>query len=97
MPVIEDYPLPVSFELYQNYPNPFNPTTTIIFIIRDLAFTSLKIYDVLGNEISILVNEVKPPGQYKIEFKGSALTSGIYFYQLRTGDYVETKKMVLLK
>ena len=85
------------FSLSQNYPNPFNPSTTISFTISDVRFTTLKIYDVLGREIVTLINEEKPAGNYEVEFSGSNLASGIYYYQLRAGDFVETKKMILLK
>jgi len=90
--------------LYQNYPNPFNPSTTIYYSIPDLpagrqglSFVTLKVYDVLGNEIATLVNEEKPIGNYTVEFDATNLPSGIYFYQLRAGNYVETRKMVLMK
>ncbi|MBT8387941.1 MAG: T9SS type A sorting domain-containing protein, partial [Ignavibacteria bacterium] len=92
--------VPVSinrYHLYQNYPNPFNPLTKINFQIVNENFTVLKIYDVLGNEITTLVNEVKPTGVYEVEFDAAGLTSGIYFYQLKAGNYLETKKMVLIK
>jgi len=99
--------LPLAFELRQNYPNPFNPATTIEYKIPELCFVTLKVYDVLGNEIASLVDEVKPAGNYEVEFSASLLsgsvsaeggyTSGVYFYQLNAGDYVETKKMVLMK
>jgi len=101
------------FRLNQNYPNPFNPTTRIKYSIpsnvkRETSNVSLKVYDVLGNEIATLVNEEKPAGSYEVEFSavgGSAsggdayvLTSGIYFYQLRVGEsFIQTKKMILLK
>jgi photosystem II stability/assembly factor-like uncharacterized protein len=85
------------FNLVQNYPNPFNPTTTIRFTISDVRFTILKVYDVLGKEVATLVNEEKPAGNYEVEFNGTGLPSGIYFYQLRTSNFVETKKMVFLK
>jgi hypothetical protein len=88
---------PTEFSLSQNYPNPFNPTTTIRFTISDLRFTILKVYDVLGNEVAILVNEEKPIGSYDVEFYGSNLPSGIYFYQLKAGSFIQTKKMVHLK
>jgi len=99
---------PKDFLLSQNYPNPFNPTTTIRFTISDLPagrqglqFTTLKVYDLLGSEIATLVNEEKPAGSYEVEFSanggGAGLPSGIYFYQLKAGNYIETKKMVLLK
>jgi len=85
------------FLLEQNYPNPFNPSTTIKYQIPEKSFVTIKVYDVLGNELTTLVNEEKPSGSYEVEFDGTNLTSGIYFYQLRAGKYVETKKMVLLK
>ncbi len=95
--------LPDKFVLYQNYPNPFNPLTKIKFIIpsvkttRRVVFTTLKVYDILGYEIARLVSEDKQPGVYEVEFNASELTSGIYFYRLRVGQFVETKKMILLK
>lgn len=95
--------LPLEFSLEQNYPNPFNPTTTIRFSIPLLGgderggLVTLKVYDVLGNEIATLVNEEKPAGAYEIEFDGTGLPSGIYFYKLKAGNFVETKKMVFLK
>ena len=90
-----------NFILYQNYPNPFNPSTNIQFRISDFGFVSLKVYDVLGNEIAILVNEEKSPGTYKVDFNTSSIkplpSSGIYFYQLRVVDFIQTKKMLYLK
>lgn len=86
-----------NFQLYQNYPNPFNPSTKIKYAITEQAFISLKVYDALGNEVSTLVNEVKPTGNYEVEFNGTGLSSGVYFYKLNAGSFVETKKMVLLK
>jgi len=85
------------YYLLQNYPNPFNPSTTIKYKIPEISFVTLKIYDVLGNEISTLVKEEKPAGSYKVKFDASGFPSGIYFYQLQAGSFVETKKMVLLK
>ncbi len=85
------------FELYQNYPNPFNPVTKIKYEIPQSANASLKVYDVLGNEIVTLINEEKPAGSYQIEFDGVDLPSGIYFYQLKSNSYINTKKMVLSK
>lgn len=87
----------VNYILEQNYPNPFNPTTNIKFRIADFGFVSLKVYDVLGNEVSVLINEEKQAGSYEVEFSGRGLPSGTYFYQLTAGNYVETKKMLLLK
>ncbi len=85
------------FKLDQNYPNPFNPSTTISYQIPQQEFVTIKVYDILGNEIVVLVNEEKPVGTFEIEFKASALPSGVYFYQLKAGEYIETKKMILLK
>ncbi len=89
--------MPKEFALYQNYPNPFNPTTRIKFMILDFGFTTLKIYDVLGNEITTLVNEEKPPGVYEVEFDGSKFSSGVYFYRFKAGEFIQTNKMVLLR
>ena len=110
---IEVVRAPATFSLEQNYPNPFNPSTKIKFTIpsvettQRVVFTTLKIYDVLGNEIATLVNEEKPAGEYEVEFSakgGSAsggnatnLPSGIYFYQLKAGSFIQTKKMILMK
>ena len=85
------------FNLDQNYPNPFNPSTTIKYQIPELSFVTLKVYDVLGNEIAILVNEEIPTGIYEVEFIATTLPSGVYFYRLQAGSFVETKKMVLMK
>jgi len=87
----------INYLLYNNYPNPFNPSTKIKYQIPEECFVTIKIYDVLGNDIATLVNEEKPAGSYEVEFDGSNLPSGIYFYILRTGSFVETKKMVLMK
>jgi photosystem II stability/assembly factor-like uncharacterized protein len=89
--------LPAEYSLYQNYPNPFNPSTKIGFRITVLGFVSLKIFDVIGNEIVTLVNEEKPAGTYEIEFNSTDLPSGIYFYQLQAGSFIQTRKMVYLK
>ena len=85
------------FKLYQNYPNPFNPVTSIQYAISNSQFISLKVYDILGKEVAVLVNEEKPAGNYEVTFNASGLPSGVYFYQLNAGSFFETKKMVLLK
>jgi len=85
------------YYLKQNYPNPFNPSTRIQYSINNSEFVSLKVYDVLGNEIAVLVNEEKSAGDYEVEFNASGLTSGVYFYQLKSGSYLETKQMLLMK
>ena len=89
--------LPNNFTLLQNYPNPFNPITKIKYQIPHSSFVALKVYDVLGNEIATLVSDEKPAGSYEVVFSADGLTSGVYFYQLRSGNYIETKKMVMMK
>jgi hypothetical protein len=92
-------------ELFSNYPNPFNPSTNIQYTINNRQFVTLKVYDVLGNEVATLVNEWKEAGSYEVEFNASSvfrsasggLVSGIYFYRLQAGNFVETKKMILLR
>jgi hypothetical protein len=88
---------PEKFSLEQNYPNPFNPSTKIEFTIPQSSFVNLKVYNILGKEVSNLVNEEKPAGSYEVKFNGSNLSSGIYFYTLKTGSYIQTKKLILLK
>jgi ligand-binding sensor domain-containing protein len=88
---------PASFSLAQNYPNPFNPSTSIQYSVSGSQKVTLKVYDVLGREVATLVNERKLPGMYTVQFVGSKYASGVYFYRLAAGDYVETKKMVLTK
>ena len=88
---------PNSFLLYQNYPNPFNPNTTIKYNIPEQSFISIKLFDVLGREVRTLVNEEKAIGNYEVDFEAFNLPSGIYIYRLQAGDFIETKKMVLLK
>ncbi len=101
----DDNNLPTNFRLEQNYPNPFNPSTTIKYSIprnagvgtsHDLSL-QLKIYDVLGREVATLINEQQKPGNYEITFDASSLTSGVYYYQLKAGDFLDVKKMLLLK
>ena len=94
--------IPYEFALEQNYPNPFNPSTKIKYSIplvgtRDRVSVLLKVYDVLGNEIATLVNEEKSPGNYDVDFDGTGLTSGIYFYKLQAGNFIQTKKMIFMK
>jgi hypothetical protein len=89
--LLEDY------SLSQNYPNPFNPSTIISFSLTRSTFVTLKIYNVLGNEITTLVNELIPGGNHQIEFNASGLSSGIYLYTITAEDFVETKKMILIK
>ncbi|MCL4278681.1 MAG: T9SS type A sorting domain-containing protein, partial [Ignavibacteriaceae bacterium] len=95
---------PSLFILYQNYPNPFNPSTTIRYSIpvsrnssKGETFVTLKVYDVLGNEITTLINEEKSAGNYEIQFDATDIPSGVYFYTLRTEEFTQTRKLVLLK
>lgn len=89
--------IPKEFSLSQNYPNPFNPTTNFEFRIADFGFVNLIIYDAMGREVEALVNEELKPGTYKAEWDASNFTSGVYFYRLTSGGYIETKRMVLIK
>ena len=94
--------IPSEYRLYQNYPNPFNPSTKINYYIPQSSNVIVKVFDILGNEIETLVNEEKPAGEYEVEFNSHSgsvrnLPSGVYFYQLKAGDFIQTKKMVLLK
>jgi hypothetical protein len=98
-------PLPVDFTLYQNFPNPFNPVTRIAYSIPREGFVKIKIYDLLGNEIQTLVNEVQQQNYYEVEFRADNLSSGIYFYQIQVIEpenhsaqlFQQTKKMILLR
>jgi len=100
---ILQYLLPTEYKLEQNYPNPFNPTTKIRYSIPNVGMglapsvVTLKIYDILGNEVIALVNEQKEPGYYEIEFNASQYASGVYLYRLQAGSFVSTKKMLMLK
>jgi hypothetical protein len=88
---------PNSFSLKQNYPNPFNPSTRIQYQVASNSQVTLKVYDLLGNELAVLVDEFKPAGSHEVEFNASELSSGIYLYKLQAGNFIETKKLMLLK
>lgn len=88
---------PLSFQLYQNFPNPFNPITTITFEIDRPGHTRINIYDLLGNQITTLLNDYKNAGIYRIKFDGSSLSSGVYFYSITFNNFMQTKSMILLK
>ena len=99
---------PIQFTLEQNYPNPFNPTTRIKYSIPNVIaiqqlpekqsqHVTLSVYDVLGNVVVTLVNEEKPAGSYEVEFNAGKFPSGVYYYQLKAGEFILTKKMILLK
>lgn len=93
----DSYDSPIDFSLSQNYPNPFNPITTINYSVPKSNFVTIKVFDILGREVETLVNNEKLKGNYKVEFNGSTLSSGIYFYRMQAGDFVETKKLILIK
>jgi hypothetical protein len=104
---VKEKETPTAFSLGQNYPNPFNPVTNIQFTIvsaqsgsasgGNRQLTIVKVFDVLGREVATLVNEVKEPGRYTVEFDASSLSSGVYFYRLSAGQYVECRKMIVMK
>lgn len=89
--------LPTEFRLDQNYPNPFNPLTTMQYLIPQVSHVTIKVYDIIGKEIKTLVNEEKLAGKYVVQFDGSNFSSGVYFYQMRAGEFIDTKKFILLK
>ena len=89
--------IPNSYKLSQNYPNPFNPTTNIEFSIPNSEYVSIKVYDVLGNVVADLANQNFAAGNYSVDFNASSLTSGIYIYSITAGNFISTKKMMLIK
>ena len=89
--------IPDEFSLSQNYPNPFNPSTTISYMVPKSSFVTIKLYDALGKEVAILVNEEKQDGTYSVRFDGSKMSSGIYFYTMQSEDFLSTRKLILLK
>jgi hypothetical protein len=95
--VTDNNPLPAGFALEQNYPNPFNPSTTIRYELPMAAEVRLSVYDVLGREVSVLVNERRGAGVHEVRFDGSRLASGIYLYRLQAGSYVQTRKLALVR
>ena len=88
---------PAEFSLYQNYPNPFNPSTKITWQSPISSHQTLKIYDVLGNEITTLADEYKEAGRYEVDWNAGNIPSGIYFYQLKAEDFIQTRKIILIK
>jgi Secretion system C-terminal sorting domain len=89
--------IPEKFNLSQNYPNPFNPSTLISFQLSENNFTELKVYDILGNETATLISKKLSSGAYEVDFNATEFSSGIYFYVLKSGQKIKTKKMILLK
>jgi len=96
-PSVDDNNSPHSYWISQNYPNPFNPSTIIKYQVPERSFVTLKVFDILGNEITTLVNEEKDIGQFQVEFGNKNLSSGVYFYTFRAGNYINVKKMILLR
>ncbi|NIR71416.1 T9SS type A sorting domain-containing protein [candidate division KSB1 bacterium] len=94
---IPDETLPKEFRLEQNYPNPFNPTTTIAFQIPKRSDVTLKLYDIRGRKITTILDEQLDPGKYEVKFNASALSSGVYFYQIQADEFVKSRKLTLLK
>jgi|WetSurMetagenome_2_1015567.scaffolds.fasta_scaffold12684_2 hypothetical protein len=89
--------LPIEYKLEQNYPNPFNPSTVIKFAVPEKSSVLIKIYDILGSEINTLVNEELDAGWYQKNFNGSGYASGLFIYRMQAGNYISTKKMLLVK
>jgi hypothetical protein len=89
--------LPVSFNLDQNYPNPFNPTTTIRYALPAMSFVTLSVFNALGQQVAVLVNDTQDPGYHEVRFDGGSLASGVYFYRLKAGAFIQTRKMLLLE
>ncbi|MGB5895937.1 MAG: T9SS type A sorting domain-containing protein, partial [Ignavibacteriaceae bacterium] len=89
--------IPVGFSLAQNYPNPFNPSTIINYSVPQTAPVRIKVFDITGSEVAVLVNEVKNPGNYQIIFDAYNIASGVYFYQMSAGEFISVRKMSILK
>jgi hypothetical protein len=94
---VEEDNNPANFVLYQNYPNPFNPATTIKYQIPEDGFVTIKIYDILGNEVKTLINEQKSKGSYSLMLDSSDLVSGVYIYRIQVNNFTSAKKMMVLK
>jgi hypothetical protein len=96
---IADYEniIPIEYSLSQNFPNPFNPMTKISYAVAQAGLVSLKVFDILGKEMMVLVNEAKPTGVFEVDFEASNLPSGVYIYSLRVNDFISNQKMLLLK
>ena len=95
--VDEENYLPTVYSLHNNFPNPFNPATTISYDLPRQGIVSLKVYNIVGEEIATLVNAEQPAGRYKIDWNASELASGVYFYRIQAAEFVDVKKMILMK
>jgi hypothetical protein len=89
--------VPRQFELHQNYPNPFNPNTTIKYELPGFSMVRLSVFDILGREVSVLANDRENAGLYEVKFDAAGLSSGVYFYKLTAGQFVQTRKMTVVK
>ncbi|MHB1687480.1 MAG: T9SS type A sorting domain-containing protein [Ignavibacteriaceae bacterium] len=89
--------IPATFSLFQNHPNPFNPSTVIKYDISKESFVTLKVYDILGREVVSLINEEKQSGKYQVTFNANNLSSGIYFYRIKAGEFIQTERLILLR
>ncbi|MEE9432327.1 MAG: T9SS type A sorting domain-containing protein, partial [Melioribacteraceae bacterium] len=99
---VEEQEIVIEYELLQNYPNPFNPSTTIEYSIptvgnKNIRSVQIKVYNILGKEVTTLVNKEQPTGNYEVTFDASNLTSGVYYYRITSGSFTETKQMLLVK
>lgn len=94
---LESVWMPREFLLQQNYPNPFNPSTTIRYLVPMQSRVTLKVFDVLGRELTTLVNGIEEPGEKSVQFDGSNISSGMYFYELQAGEFVQARKFLLLR
>ncbi len=94
---LENEPLPPPFRLEQNFPNPFNPTTAIRYQVPQHDVVHLAVYDILGRQVAVLVNELKAPGAYEVKFDAARLATGVYLYRLSTGSLSQTRKLLLLR
>jgi hypothetical protein len=94
---LEDETKPEVFALLQNYPNPFNPSTSIQYTIAESSPVTLEVFNMLGQKVAELVNTTQAAGKYSVQFDAAGLSSGVYLYQLRAGNYFETRKMMLIK
>lgn len=92
-----DTKIPSNYMLYQNHPNPFNPTTKIEYSVPRYCRVSLKVYDILGREVATLFEGIRQAGSYVVTFDGSDLSSGVYFYQMKSNNFIETRKFILIK
>ena len=89
--------VPLEFSLSQNYPNPFNPATKITYQLPKASHVTIKVYDIIGNEIKTIVNQQAAAGEYSVDFNAYKYGSGVYFYQMQAGNFIEIKKMILMK